>query len=217
MSDRDSVLALVKAWRRRAETMRRYGGDRHAIALEACAVELEAALGHTVLTLTEAAATSGYSADHLGHLVREGKIPNAGRPGRCTEDRTERPPPEGPESRRRPGAGRGASSGQGLEYAGRAIPPRRGSLMVASTKRTRRSHSAGNWGRNRVRAFSDPRTGIIQIEVARGGSETDPVTGASRLGQSKGAGRSIRRRLLPGTAPGRGRYPRRPARRRGAR
>ncbi len=44
-------------------------------------MELEAALGHTVLTLTEAAATSGYSADHLGHLVREGKIPNAGRPG----------------------------------------------------------------------------------------------------------------------------------------
>lgn len=31
--------------------------------------------------LTEAAELSGYSADHLGKLVREGTIPNAGRPG----------------------------------------------------------------------------------------------------------------------------------------
>ena len=29
----------------------------------------------------EAARRSGYSADHLGRLVRDGKIPNAGRPG----------------------------------------------------------------------------------------------------------------------------------------
>ena len=34
----------------------------------------------THLTLQEAADLSGYSADHLGRLVREGKIPNAGRP-----------------------------------------------------------------------------------------------------------------------------------------
>ena len=34
----------------------------------------------TPLTLPEAAALSGYSTDHLGRLVREGKIPNAGRP-----------------------------------------------------------------------------------------------------------------------------------------
>lgn len=33
-----------------------------------------------VLTLTEGARQSGYSADHLGRLIREGKIPNAGRP-----------------------------------------------------------------------------------------------------------------------------------------
>ena len=35
----------------------------------------------TTLNLTEAARESGYSTDHLGHLVRDGKIPNAGRPG----------------------------------------------------------------------------------------------------------------------------------------
>ncbi len=29
----------------------------------------------------EAARRSGYYADHLGRLVRDGKIPNAGRPG----------------------------------------------------------------------------------------------------------------------------------------
>ena len=54
------------------------------MALEACAAELEAALrqrDETTLTLTDAASESGYSADHLGRLVREGKIPNAGRPG----------------------------------------------------------------------------------------------------------------------------------------
>ncbi len=34
-----------------------------------------------MLTLTEAAEESGFSADHLGRLVHDGKIPNAGRPG----------------------------------------------------------------------------------------------------------------------------------------
>ena len=35
----------------------------------------------TTLTLADAARESGYSTDHLGRLVRDGKIPNAGRPG----------------------------------------------------------------------------------------------------------------------------------------
>lgn len=34
-----------------------------------------------LLTLSEAARLSGYTADHLGRLVREGKLANAGRPG----------------------------------------------------------------------------------------------------------------------------------------
>ena len=40
---------------------------------------------------------------------------------------------------------------------------------MASTKRGRRSYSAGEWGRNRVRIFPDPRTGVIQIEWRENG------------------------------------------------
>ena len=35
---------------------------------------------------------------------------------------------------------------------------------MARTRRIRRSYSAGEWGRNRVRVFPDPKTGLIQIE-----------------------------------------------------
>ena len=37
--------------------------------------------GSEVLTLREASAESGYSADHLGRMIRAGKVPNAGRRG----------------------------------------------------------------------------------------------------------------------------------------
>lgn len=36
---------------------------------------------NAALTLAEAASRSGYSEEHLGRLVRDGKIPNAGRRG----------------------------------------------------------------------------------------------------------------------------------------
>ena len=35
---------------------------------------------------------------------------------------------------------------------------------MARTKRSRRSYGAGEWGRNRVRVFPDPKTGLFQIE-----------------------------------------------------
>ena len=35
---------------------------------------------------------------------------------------------------------------------------------MARTKRSRRSYGAGEWGRNRVRIFPDPKTGNFQIE-----------------------------------------------------
>ena len=41
--------------------------------------------------------------------------------------------------------------------------------MMARTKRSRRSYSAGEWGRNRVRVFPDPKTGLYQIEWRRNG------------------------------------------------
>ncbi len=36
--------------------------------------------------------------------------------------------------------------------------------MMARTKRSRRSYGAGEWGRNRVRVFPDPKTGLYQVE-----------------------------------------------------
>ncbi len=79
-----SIRKLPAAWRRRAKTLRRYGGQALATALERCADELEGTIRErddTTYSLVEASRESGYSADHLGRLVREGKIPNAGRPG----------------------------------------------------------------------------------------------------------------------------------------
>ncbi len=84
MKDRTTIEGLPAKWRRQAKSLRRYGGDTPAAALERCAADLEAALverDETTFSLVEAARESGYSADHLGRLVRDGKIPNAGRPG----------------------------------------------------------------------------------------------------------------------------------------
>ena len=41
--------------------------------------------------------------------------------------------------------------------------------MMARTKRSRRGYSAGEWGRNRVRIFPDPKTGMFQIEWRENG------------------------------------------------
>ena len=41
--------------------------------------------------------------------------------------------------------------------------------MMARTKRSRRSYGAGEWGRNRVRVFPDPKTGMYQIEWRENG------------------------------------------------
>lgn len=79
-----TVSELPRAWRERAEQVRRFAVDDRAAQLwEAAAEELERALqeaANEVLNLQQAAAESGYTADYLGRLVREGKIPNAGRP-----------------------------------------------------------------------------------------------------------------------------------------
>ena len=36
--------------------------------------------------------------------------------------------------------------------------------MMARAKRSQRSSSAGEWGRHRLRLFTDPKTGVFQIE-----------------------------------------------------
>ncbi len=40
---------------------------------------------------------------------------------------------------------------------------------MARTKRSRRSYGAGEWGRNRVRVFPDPKTGLYQMEWRESG------------------------------------------------
>lgn len=40
---------------------------------------------------------------------------------------------------------------------------------MARTKRSRRSYGTGEWGRNRVRIFQDPKTGMFQIEWRENG------------------------------------------------
>ena len=76
------VEGLVQRWRKDALLRRHYRNQQQAESLEDRAAELEAALrvqNAELLTLTEAAEASGYSADHLGRLVRNGSIKNYGR------------------------------------------------------------------------------------------------------------------------------------------
>ena len=75
---------LPSGWRSKAKLFREHEETSVALAYEKCASALEEVLireDDVAHTLTEAAQLSGYSADHLGRLVREGKIPNAGRLG----------------------------------------------------------------------------------------------------------------------------------------
>lgn len=75
---------LPALWRERAAFLREYGDPNSARLWELAAVELERAWGTfegETLSLTDAARASGYTADHLGALVKRGKIPNAGRSG----------------------------------------------------------------------------------------------------------------------------------------
>lgn len=75
---------LPAVWRERAETLRTYGDPNSARLWDIAAVELVRAwqaFGEDTLSLTEAASASGFTPDHLGALVKRGKIPNAGRSG----------------------------------------------------------------------------------------------------------------------------------------
>lgn len=76
---------LPATWRDKAGVFRLHASEPLARAYEACAGELEAKPlaqdREAPLTLSEAAEASGYSADHLGRMVRQGTIPNVGRHG----------------------------------------------------------------------------------------------------------------------------------------
>src|SRR5687768_10645124 len=77
------LLALADRWLADATTARRYGAENVAVTLERAAADLRDALQVAeceLLTLTAAAAESGYSADYLGDLLRQRPELNAGRP-----------------------------------------------------------------------------------------------------------------------------------------
>ncbi len=76
--------ARVKGWHAEAELFRRRGQDATAVLIESLAEEIERDLGEwedEPLTIKDAAAESGYSAEHLRRLVREGKLGSERAPG----------------------------------------------------------------------------------------------------------------------------------------
>jgi len=78
-----TLSELLIRWRERRDDWRRLGVTVDGAKLcEEFLGDLESmdASGEEVLTLVDAALECGYSADHLGRLVREGAIPNSGRP-----------------------------------------------------------------------------------------------------------------------------------------
>lgn len=70
---------LVREWRQQAAQYERDGLLPSARLLARVAAELEAVAGGETVTLAEAARRSGYTADHLSRLEREGKLRNVGR------------------------------------------------------------------------------------------------------------------------------------------
>ena len=83
MNGTSGLETLPDTWRARAQQLQQWGsGEGLARAWELAAIELEQSLRQQqdeTLNLKDAARESGYSADHLGELVRQQKIPNFGR------------------------------------------------------------------------------------------------------------------------------------------
>jgi len=76
--------SLAREFRVAASVFRQHALESVAIAYERCAQRVEEIVAdesEQLLSLREASAMSGYSADHLGRLIREDTIPNAGRKG----------------------------------------------------------------------------------------------------------------------------------------
>jgi hypothetical protein len=75
---------LFDRWRARREEWRRLGVRVEGAAIcDEVLADVEAVFtseGQQLLTLTEASRISAYSPDHLGRLLRNGTVPNAGRP-----------------------------------------------------------------------------------------------------------------------------------------
>ncbi len=73
---------LPEVWRIEVNRLRQFGATSNAATLEAAAEQLEAALraeADTTLTVSQAAAESGYSPDHIERMLRQGRLRNVGR------------------------------------------------------------------------------------------------------------------------------------------
>jgi len=96
------VTERVSAWREEAAHLEQRGLREAAALMESLADELEStaeASLEEMLTLAEAAETSGYSYSSLERMVRRGEIPNAGAKGSPRirrRDLPRRPPHEPP-------------------------------------------------------------------------------------------------------------------------
>ena len=79
------VEALLARWIKEADVLAKHRDERGSAMLRAHAAELGEALrevGRETLTLAQASRESGYSEDHLRHLVADGTVANAGERGR---------------------------------------------------------------------------------------------------------------------------------------
>ena len=85
MGETVTPAEFVTKWTTEAEAMQRRGVMVNGAAVLAevladfKAVQASSAEAH--LCLSEAASRSGYSVEHLGRLIRQGRLPNAGRWG----------------------------------------------------------------------------------------------------------------------------------------
>ena len=78
----DVISDLPSRWRDRAQGCREIGDERGALMYTKLAEELEEALRDSdgaLLTLAEASRRSGYSADHLARLIKQGALRDYGR------------------------------------------------------------------------------------------------------------------------------------------
>ena len=147
------------------------------------------------LTLANAARESGYSTDHLGRLVRSGKTSNAGRPGAPRISRGHLPRDTCAATSGQSGVA--ARAARGFDRADRAVRHRPRRLMMARTKRRRRSYSAGEWAGTAFGSSLTPRPASYRSSGAR----TDAGE-AGRSGTATGTGPRGRRTRSPQAAPG---------------
>src|SRR5688572_19968649 len=94
MSQPEPVAAILERWMKRAEEWKRLDVSVNGSALaEEVIRDLEAATASSdeTMNLTQAAALSGYSADHLGRMVRDGTLQNHGKRGSPRVRRSELP------------------------------------------------------------------------------------------------------------------------------